>query len=231
MRLIITLILNLIILSSCSKNSNFTVSGTIKGLKKGTLYLQTVQDTNLISLDSIIVDGNPDFKFTTSLSEPQVLYLYLDKKSALSYGNRIAFFAEPGKMSIMSSLKCFEKNAIIKGSKNQLKWEDFQKMTNQFNDKNLDLIKKSLEVQNSKNQKLTLKYDDSLDQLLQKRYRYTGNFSIINKSYEIAPYIVITQIPDAAINYLDTIYKSFPLKTQNSIYGKQLKELIQNKTL
>ncbi len=229
MRVFILFFLSLVTLTSCSKNGNFTVTGTVKGLKKGTLYLQEIQDTLLVNLDSLQVDGNPDFEFTTDLKEPQIMYLHLDKKDASDYDDRILFFAEPGEMTITTSLKDFERFAAIIGSNNQIKWNDFQKINAQFNDQNLDLIKNSFDAQKSGNQEAILKYDDSLNQLLLRRYRYTGNFAITHKDFEIAPYIVLTQIPDASISYLDTIYKSFPQKTQKSMYGKQLKDLIQSR--
>jgi len=231
MRVLYLLFLSFITLTSCSKSGNFTVTGTVKGLKKGTLYLQTIQDTTLTNLDSLVVDGNPDFEFTTDLKEPQVLYLYLDKKDASDYDDRILFFAEPGEMSITTSLKNFESFAAITGSQNQVKWNEFQKIHNQFNSKNLDLIKDSFSAQKLGNQEAILKYDDSLNSLLQRRYRYTGNFAISNKELPIAPYIVITQIPDASIKYLDTIYKSLPTKMQRSLYGEQLNKLISRRSI
>ena len=231
MRVFCLLFLSLITVTSCSKSGDFTVTGTVKGLKKGTLYLQTIKDTTLINLDSLAVDGNPDFEFTTDLKEPQVLYLHLDKKDDSDYDDRILFFADPGEMSITTSLKNFEGFAAITGSQNQVKWQEFHKINDQFNDKNLDLIKDSFSAQKSGNQEAILKYDDSLNNLLQRRYRYTGNFAISNKELPIAPYIVITQIPDASVKYLDTIYKSLPAKMQRSLYGEQLKELISSRTV
>ena len=116
MRLFSLLILSIITLSSCSKSVDFKVTGTVKGLKKGTIYLQKIQDTSIVNLDSLVVDGNPDFALTTDLKEPEVLYLYLDKKDASEYDDRILFFAEPGEMTITTSLKNFESFAAITGS-------------------------------------------------------------------------------------------------------------------
>ena len=48
-------------LASCSnkdETKNLTLSGTIKGLKSGTVYIQKYQDTSLVVLDSIIIDKN-----------------------------------------------------------------------------------------------------------------------------------------------------------------------------
>lgn len=217
------------LLTSCSKEGNFTVSGTVRGLKKGTLYLQHIEDTLLVNLDSLVVDGNPEFSFTHDLKEPEVLYLHLDKKDASGYDDRILFFAEPGEMNITTSLKNFEGFAAVIGSENQMRWAQFQKMNRQFNDKNLDLIKGSFEAQQTGNQEEILKYDDSIQKLLISKYRYTGQFASTNAALEVAPYIVMTQIPDANVTYLDTLYKRFPNKVKRSLYGQQLKKLIENR--
>lgn len=218
------------ILSSCSKNQNFTVTGTVKGLKKGTLYLQQLKDSTLINLDSIVVDGSPNFKFSTELKEPQALYLHLDKKDASVYNDRIIFFAEPGEMRITTSLKDFDRKATIIGSKNQIKWTQFEKINKQFNITDINLIQNSFQAQKSGNQEAVLKYNDSINTLLKRRYRYIGNFAVTNKEYPIAPYVVVTQMPDASVSYLDTIYKSFPTKIQQSLYGKQLAQLVQRRS-
>ncbi len=216
---------------SCSKSGNFTVTGNVNGLKKGTLYLQRVQDTMLINIDSLVVDGDANFEFVTELKEPEVLYLYLDKKDESGYDDRIPFFAEEGEMIITTSLKNFESFAAIIGSENQMKWKEFKEMNKRFNDKNLDLLKASFEVRREGIEEEILAYDDSLQALLQRKYRYTGNFVATNAALEIAPYLVLTQIPDANITYLDTLYKRFPRKIKKSKYGKQLKDLVETRRI
>lgn len=227
MRRFLTLLLLTCVVVACSESNNFTVSGTVKGLKKGTLYLQRIQDTALVNLDSIVVDGDPEFEFSLTIDEPEVLYLHLDKVDASGYDDRILFFAEPGEMNITTSLKNFEGFAAVMGAENQMRWIEFQKMNQKFNDKNLNLIKGSYEAQISGIQEDIIKYDDSLQHLLQSKYRYTGQFASTHSDLEMAPFLVLSQIPDANITYLDTIYNRFPKKIKRSKYGKQLDKLIK----
>lgn len=227
MKKILLLSLLVTLLISCSKTGDFKLTGTVKGLKKGTLYLQKLQDSTLVNVDSLIVDGDPDFEFYTELKEPEVLYLHLDKVDASGYDDRIRFFAEPGEMNIITSLKNFESFAAISGSQNQVKMNEYLKMTEKFNGKNLDLLKASFEAQKSGDQDEIQKYDDSLQRLLKSKYRYTGNFAATNKELAIAPYLIITQIPDATIPYLDTLYGRFPKKIKSSKYGRELQKLIK----
>ena len=70
------------------------VRGTVEGLRKGTLYLQKIKDSLIINVDSIVVNGSPDFKFKTEIESPEVYYLYLKKEDGDSLNDRILFFAE-----------------------------------------------------------------------------------------------------------------------------------------
>ena len=66
---------------SCSKTEtgNLKLSGEIKGLKQGTIYIETAKETGLVTLDSIVFDGNSNFNTTLNIEEPQVLYFTLNK--------------------------------------------------------------------------------------------------------------------------------------------------------
>ena len=116
------------------------VIGTVEGLRRGTLYLQKVEDTLLVTIDSTIIEGSPNFKFTTSLDSPEVFYLFLDKKDGDSLNDRILFFGEKGTIEIYTLLKTFESSAHIKGSKNQELLQNFIRLKRKFNSQNLNLL-------------------------------------------------------------------------------------------
>ena len=82
MRNAIVILLMLLTIVACgTKEADLTVTGNIKGLKKGTVYLQALRDTTLVMLDSIEVNGEAPFVLQSELAEPEVLYLMLDKNS------------------------------------------------------------------------------------------------------------------------------------------------------
>ena len=60
MKKIITLLVLSVLITACSskKEGNMIVQGQIKGLKKGTLYLQKMKDTLLVSVDSLDLLGS-----------------------------------------------------------------------------------------------------------------------------------------------------------------------------
>ncbi len=212
-----------------NKQGNVSIRGSIKGLKKGTLYLQKVKDTILINLDSLVIEGDPQFTFHTDVQEPEIHYLHLDKHDGAQYNDRIDFFAEPGEVIINTSLNGFEKNVAIVGGKNQMKLQEFKKMNRRFNDRNLRLLKENFEAKKQNDQEKLIENDEIYKRLLKQRYLYTINFAMNNRKLEVAPYITMQEVFDANITYLDTVANSLSKRVRKSKYGKQLIEYIKKR--
>lgn len=222
------LLLSIVLMASCAKDdSNFTLNGTIKGLKKGTVYLQKMKDSNVVTLDFKKIDGDADFELTTNLDSPQMLFLKLERNDGAS--GELPFFAAQGKMQLNTSLKNFYVDAKVTGSKQQTVLEEYKAMMSKFNDKNLDYIKENLEAEmKNDTAKLSSSYDN-YEKLLRRKYLYTVNFAVNNKDSEVAPYVAVTEIRDANVKFLDTIYNSLTKEVQSSRYGKELKFLIDKR--
>lgn len=230
MKKLALLLVVLISISACSeKESNLSVSGTVKGLKKGTLYLQKIEDTIMVNVDSMVVDGDPNFILETYIESPQMMYLYLEKVDNNRFDDRIDFFADEGQVTINTSLEKFETEARIVGSANQEKLMEYRKMIGRFNDQNLDLIKESFEAEKAENEEKLMEIDRKYDRLLRRKYLYTVNFAVNNKDLEIAPYLALSEVFDANIKYLDTIYTSLAPKVKKSKYGKELKDFLKER--
>lgn len=228
MKRAIVILVVLLSMYSCSKTEpNLVINGNVQGLKKGTLYLQKIEDTILVTIDSLTIKGDPAFTFKTTIEEPQVFYLNLKKLDGNNYNDRISFFAEPGEMTINTTLKHFEADAVVEGSDNQEKWNQYGQMMNRFNSQNLDLIKQNLVAKKENKKEIIAETALKYDNLMRRRYLFTVNFALNNTDFEIAPYLAISEIYDANVKYLDTIYTSLAPKIQDSKYGKSLKDLIQ----
>ena len=64
MKYILGLVFISVLMVSCAKEEqhNFKLKGYVKGLKKGTVYLQKQQDSLIITLDSLEIKGNPKIR-------------------------------------------------------------------------------------------------------------------------------------------------------------------------
>jgi hypothetical protein len=230
MKRIALFLLTALLLAACStEEKNLVIKGKVQGLKKGSLYLQKVTDSSLTTIDSILIDGKEDFTFETFIEDPQILYLFLEKKDNNQYNDRITFFAEPGEMMINTTLKNFESDAVVEGSVNQQKLMEYKSMMQRFNHKNLELIQKNLLAQKEDNKESIDSTARAYDNLLKRKYLYTVNFAINNKDLEIAPYLAISEVYDANLKYLDTIYASLTPEVKTTRYGKSLELFLKER--
>ncbi len=224
MKKIIPIILLFIICSACGDgitDKTMIVSGQVKGLKKGTLYLQHLPDSSLVVIDSLQINGDGSFSFQTEIEEADIFYLYLNKKDNNEINDRITFFGEPGTITINTTWNTFDSKAEIKGSKVNEKFEEFKKIMSGYNKKSLEFISN-----NSTNTLNELQLDSlqkQADRNTQKSYAFALNFALNNLDSPIAPFIAVNNVSDANVKYLDSIYKSLEPNIATSKYGQKLK--------
>jgi len=226
-------LLALALLISCNKedhgDANLHITGNIKGLKKGTLYIQKVVDTSLVAIDTIVFNGKSAFESHIKLDSPEMLYLFLDRGQTNSVDNNLSFFAEPGDMTIETSNDEFFYKAKVTGSENQKLYEEFQKIKARFSSDNLDLVAKNLEATKNSNVKQLDSVALRSEQLIKRRYLYTANFALNHAKNDIAPYLALSEIADINIKYLDTIQKSMSPTVAKSLYGKMLTKYVADR--
>jgi hypothetical protein len=227
MRKLIVLVLSTLFLFSCAEkksDKNFVLTGNIKGLKEGKLYIQRMKDTTLVAIDSIIISGDSNFKSEFDIQSPEMLYLFLDRGVSNSLDNNIPFFAEQGKMNIETSLDFFTADAKITGSKNHELYEEYKKVMSKFVDKDLELIQKKVMAYKENKTDEIAKIEEQQNGILKRKYLYSTNFAVNNGDYEVSPYVALAEIYDINLKYLDTIHKTMTPKVAKSLYGKKLTE-------
>ncbi|WP_019039550.1 DUF4369 domain-containing protein [Psychroflexus tropicus] len=229
MKYLFTLIIVSLLLCSCQNNNdNLFINGNIKGLKKGKVYLQKIGDSSLVNVDSIVISGSSEFSFSTFIDEPQIMFIELDRYNGESYEELINFFAEPGELSIITSLKNYGIDLeVVTESENQKKLEEYNEIIKRFNSERLELIQANFEASQSKDEERIDSVNNKFNSALKRKYLYTVNFALNNKDLEISPYVILTEAYDANIKYLDTVYNSLKRPVKKSLYGQQLKELIE----
>jgi hypothetical protein len=216
-------ILSLFIFASCENKTetNLQITGIVKGLQKGTLYLKKMSDSTYTTLDSIKIDGKSEFESNIDLKSPEMLYLFLDRGETNSGDNNLMFFAEPGKMNIATDLEYFYSKAVVTGSKNNELYENYKKITSRYNEQQLELTVAKINALKNKQLNLIPSIEEKSNALINRKYLIAINFAVNNKDYEVAPYIALTEI-NANNRYLDTIQKSMSPKVAKSRYGLML---------
>lgn len=213
---------------SCEKNTEntMTISGNVKGLKKGTLYLQQFKDSTLVALDSLEIEGDGAFTFSEELESPDIFYLYLKKQDNNDINDRITFFGEPGHITINTTWKTFDTDPKISGSASHDKFSEFNEMISKFNIRDIALAQQA-SLPEFQGDSTAL---DSLQKLadinLVRRYRYALNFGLNNGDSYATPYIMMAEASDANPKYLDSVYNALTPEVATSKYGKVFQDFL-----
>ncbi len=199
------------------------VKGQIKGLKKGTLYLQKMKDTLLVSVDSVSLFGDDKFLLTDNVDSPQMYYVTFDGNTTQK---RIMFFGEKGNITINDNVEKFGLFPEVFGSKNHEILQKFFSIDKKFKDQRLEFIKDDFKAKKTGNKEKIAQLEKDYKRMMRRRFLFTANFAISNADHEVAPYIVLTELYDANIKILDTVNNSLTEKVKNSIYGKRLNKYV-----
>ena len=228
MKKLLLALLSLFIIASCENKpeTNLQITGVVKGLQKGTLYLKKMGDSSFITLDSMKIDGKSEFESNIDLKSPEMLYLFLDRGETKSGDNNLMFFGEPGKINIATDLEYFYSKAVITGSKNNELYENYKKITSKYNEQQLENTDAKINALKNKQMDLIASIEEKSSVITKRKYLYAINFAVTNKDYEVAPYIALSEINDATVKYLDTIQKSMSPKVAKSRYGVMLTKYV-----
>lgn len=209
---------------SCNKqkNNNFKVQGTVKGLTKGTIFLDKVIDTLITPIDSFVVKDNGKFVLGDSIESSEIYYLYLKEIPK----ERLLLFGEKGTINVISKLEKFVISAKVTGSENHELLQEYKEMMTNFNNSRLDLFKANLEAEQKQDTVALDSLDNIYKSLLRRRYLYTTNFAVKHADKEVAPYLALTELYDAKLSLLDTVNNSMTEEIKNTKYGKQLDRFI-----
>ena len=219
--LVVCLLLLIVACSQEKELGNMVVQGKIKGLKKGTLYLQKMRDTVVVSVDSIRLFGEDTFTLTDNITSSEMYFLNLDQNQST-----LSFFGEEGTITINDQIEKFGVAPLIEGSSNQKVLEDYQEMAKKFQGKQLDLLAANLQAQKDNDLETSESLRKQAEKQQLKKYIYTINYALNHADTEAAAYITLTELVNANIKYLDSINNSLSEKVQQSYYGKKLADFV-----
>ncbi len=107
-----------LIVTGCSKKSDFTVTGTVSGADGQMMYLENVGVSAVETLDSVRLSANGKFKFTEPRpASPEFYRLHLNNQFinfAIDSTETVTFVADAGTFAISYSVEGSENSKAIK---------------------------------------------------------------------------------------------------------------------
>ena len=204
------------------------VTVEVKDLKKGTLYLERVQDSVLVAVDSMFIDREEAVVLQADLDHPELFYILLDRNQANDFDNRIPFFGEAGDISIQTTLDEYAPKAEISGSPTQEVYNAYLRVIRQFNNEELDLLAAYLQAQIGENADSLALVEQQSTSLSKRKILFTVNFAVNNSNSVVAPFLALSELSTVSKSLLDTIATSMTDDVANSRYGKLLTDLLSD---
>lgn len=227
MKNIVVSTFGLLFFAACtSPEPDIKVIVSVKELKKGTLFLEKVQDSLLIIIDSAQVAREEAVTLTADLDHAELFYLTLNKNGGNDEDNRIPFFGDYGTIEINTLLDRFATDAVVKGSDTHDLYNSYMRIVKRFNEEELDLIAQYLQFQKNNNLDSLAFLEKQSSQLTKRKILFTVNFAVNNGQSVLAPYLALTELNDIQPSLLDTIAKSMTLEVASTKYGSLLSEYV-----
>ena len=199
----------------------------VEGFKKGKIYLQKINDSVLVNVDSIYVEDDSYLQFKQKINSPEIFYIALNISKN---DNRIEFFAENSDITIKSNLKKFNSDYTVTGSFNDSIYRDYQNIIKKFNYEKLDFIEKSINLTKMQKFDSVNLIENEIQNIDKRKLLYSLNYAVNNGNSCVAPYIAISNFNNNDQLILDTIFRSLDKNVIESKYGKMLSKLINSKS-
>ncbi len=221
----ILIFFTIFIIYSCSdENKRMEVNLTVEGFKKGKIFLQKVNENQLINVDSAFVNNDKMIKLSYDINSPELFYISIDVSKN---DNLLEFFGEKGEISINSKLKNFSSDFQVYNSFNDSVYRIYIDIIKKFNFEELDLIKTSIEMSKRKSNDSLKIIQEEIKKLNKRKTLYSLNFAVNNGNSSVAPLIGINEFSESKV-LIDTIIKSLSKKVIDSKYGNDLKSIFNS---
>lgn len=206
--------------TSEKRAEQYSINGTVNGLDKGVVYLQKIQDGDLVKVDSAgFSEGS--FQLAGSVPSPEVHYLsFKDHKGSAR------FFLENSKIEIKAFIDNL-KQLSVKGSNSQNAYENYQSQTAQFDNRMQDVYKKWKKATEEGNKILVSNLDSAYGAIQDDKKAYMLSYALENNKSAVAPYIVYSNAYQLNLEELDNVTTNLDPVLDQNVYAKKLKKRVK----
>lgn len=224
MRKIVQFLMILIIAVACNNEKNiqdFVVTGKIKNLDNGLVYLKKFTGTGYETVDSSTVE-NGVFSFKGSLEQPELCRIYLYKSD-----DYVPVFVENANISVNFDFNNTDTVEVVGSASHDL-LKLFWNATDSIENSMKPLSDAyDLAGENGEMDKLN-KLELQIDSAYKEYYNYIKKFVKDNSSSAVAAYVLYKYLShDLELSELEALTNSLDTNLLKSVYGVYLNEQIK----
>ncbi len=195
--------------------SGFSINGMVTGYDSGLVFLKKREAGNWISLDSI-ESKQGKFHLKGKLETPEMYYLFFGNGKKYS-----SIFLDNS--NITFSVKIDDlRNPVIKGSKSQNLYVQYQDELKPFDDKFKDLSEQYRAAEKEGNKELLNQIYSTYDEVTNEKNSFIKKYIGANNKSVIVPYVLSSIYYSLEVNELDSLFKLFDPSLSSSPYYKTM---------
>jgi len=225
-RFVFIIVLSVIVLSSCKKSNQFTISGKVTHAEGDTIYLEQLLVSSRKPISEVKIDKNGNFEFK---GETRIPTYYLLK---LSDNNFITLLVDSTEqVTVEADAANFGKEYFVEGSLGSIQVQELNRQLNRTEHK-LDSIRSLMNLYNTNPdyERLKPQWDSVYNSIIDEQRLFSNSF-VMNNAFSMASVYALYQ------KYKDQSYVVRDLQTMrtaasalNSIYPESelVKALYEN---
>ena len=206
-------------LSSCGPQKDFSITGNVRGVDSGMIYIQKMQDGEWIKLDSAILSKG-SFNFTGKVDIPEIRYFVVKDKQVF-----LPFFVENADITVDIYADSVDKS-VISGSATQDIYNLFNKRMDTVNTEMQAVYLKYKEAEQA-GDSATMAIQDSIYTRVEKKEKeLILSFAKEHANSVVGPYLVMRNSYFFELNELEQAAAAFDTSLSRSYYMQNLTKRI-----
>lgn len=210
-------LVGVMIFSSCSSVSEYTINATLDGMEEGKAYLNSRVEGEWEAVDSVdIKDGN--FSFNGTVDFPDYFYVSFEGKRS-----RLPVFIENSNISITGHIDSIGE-AVITGSSVQDEFKEYADELNKFWEKFGEVRNKMIQLKQNGEDEKASEIEAELEKIYEDSQQFSKDFVADNPASYISPYILRSVSYSMSGDELESSLENLDPKLSESGYYTELAE-------
>ena len=208
---------------SCKNNNkdNFAINGIVNGVDTGRVFLQTVVDNKIETVDTAEINkGN--FTFKGIIKNPELYLIKLSSKAEL-----LPFFVENSNITVKINPDSIG-DAIIEGSESQNAFHTFSKEIEKYQKKENGIYAQYQNIKKTATKEMLDNLENLYDSIYEEQQVFAKNYVLENKKSAVSAYIILRHlIYQLDLDSLQKMTNSLDPSLSESKYVKKLYNRIE----